>query len=80
MTAPTEIVIPLDRKTRALRSGDRWATQRLQPDGRWDTLETWTGGRRSLFHWMERNDVTPSREAEAQLAQVPESTGFRDRM
>lgn len=76
----TEITIILDRKTKALRSGDRWATQRLQPDGSWDTLETWAGGRRSLFHWMERNDVTPSREAEEQLATLAESVGFRDRM
>lgn len=77
---PTELVFNLDRKTRALRSGDRWAAQRLQPDGTWDTLATWAGGRRSLFHWCERNDVHPTREAEAQLALLPESTGFRDRM
>ena len=77
---PTETTIRLDAKTRALRSGDRWATQRLQPDGSWDTLETWSGGRRSLFHWMEKHDVHPSRDAEAILNTLAESTGFRDRM
>lgn len=75
----TEIKIPLDRKHIALRSGDRWAVQRLQPDGKYDTIAAWDGGRRSLFHWCQRNDVHPSREAEQQLALLPESFGFRDR-
>lgn len=81
MEAPnaTEIVIQLDRKTRALRSGDRWATQRLRTDGSWDMVANWVGGRRSLLHWCERNDIHPSREAEAQLAVIAESKGFKER-
>lgn len=79
MTEPTEITIELDRKTRALRSGNRWAVQRLRPDGTWDMESTWAGGRRSLFHWMEQHGVVPSRDAEARLASVPESVGFRER-
>jgi hypothetical protein len=75
----TETTIQLNAKYKAIRSGDRWAVQRLQPDGSYDTVETWGGGRRSIFHWMTRNDVHPSREAEAQLALLPETFGFRDR-
>jgi hypothetical protein len=52
---------------------------RRKPDDTWDTIETWAGGRRSLFHWCERHDVHPSRAAEAKLATLPESHGFRDR-
>jgi hypothetical protein len=80
VTASTEHTIPLDRKHTAIRSGDRWAIRRLQTDGSYDTVETWAGGRRSIFSWCERNDVHPSREAEAALDRLPESNGFRDRM
>ncbi len=76
---PTEITIALDRVHRAIRSGARWAVQRRKPDDTWDTLATWAGGRRSIYHWCQRNDVHPSREAEAQLDLLPESQGFRDR-
>ncbi len=75
----TERTIDLDRKTRALRSGSRWAVQKLQPDGSWDMVAAWTGGRRSLLKWCEENHVAPTREAEAQLAVIPESDGFKDR-
>lgn len=75
----TEVQILLDRKTKALRSGDRWCVQRLLPDGSWDLVKAWNGGRRSIYHWMEAESVVPSREAEAALSRLPESTGFRDR-
>lgn len=75
----TEVTIDLDRVHRAVRSGDRWAIMKRQPDGSWDSVETWSGGRRSLFHHCERHGIVPSREAETQLATLPESTGFRDR-
>lgn len=75
----TETSIALDRKHKALRSGNRWAVQRLQPDGSWDMVDAWTGGRRSLLKWCEANHVAPTREAEAQLAVIPESDGFKDR-
>lgn len=77
MTQDAEI--QLDRKTRALRSNDRWAIQRLMPDGSWDATAFWQGGRRTLLQWCEENDVHPTREAEAVLALLPESTGFRER-
>jgi len=76
----TETTIQLDIKTRAIRSGDRWAVQRLKPNGDWDMIANWAGGRRSLVHWCERNDVHPSRAAETVLATLAESTGFRERM
>lgn len=75
----TEATIDLDRKHRAVRSANRWAVQRLQPEGHWDMIAYWTGGRRSLYAWMEANDVHPSRDAEAQLALIPESQGFKER-
>jgi hypothetical protein len=78
-TRMTEMVILLDRKTKALRSGNRWCIQRLKSDGSWDMTDSWDGGRRSLFHWAEKNDVHPTREAEAILNTIAEFTGFRDR-
>jgi hypothetical protein len=75
----TEHIIVLDRKTRALRSANRWAVQRLQPSGDWDLVNHWNGGRRSLLAWCEANDVHPDRAAEAALAMLPESDGFRER-
>ena len=75
----TDTTILLDRKTKAHRTADRWVIQRLRTDGSWDMVANWTGGRRSLLHWCERNDVHPSREAEAQLAVIPEATGFKER-
>lgn len=75
----TEATIDLDRKHRAIRSGNRWAVMRLLPSGEWDALATWNGGRRSLYHWLEQNDVAPTRDAEEALALLPESSGFRDR-
>jgi hypothetical protein len=76
---PTEITIDLDRKTRVLRSGDRWCVQKLQLNGDWDMVDAWNGGRRSLYHWCAKNDVHPSRKAEATLKTIAEFTGFRDR-
>lgn len=75
----TEIQIQLDVKHRALRSGSRWAVTRMQPDGSYDLVSAWTGGRRSLLQWLEENKVYPTREAEAQLAVIPESQGFKER-
>lgn len=75
----TEVTIDLDRKTRALRSGNRWAIQRLLPSGEWDLASHWNGGRRSLLAWCAANDVHPTRAAEAALDLLPESEGFRER-
>ena len=76
----TETVIELDRVHRAIRSGSRWAVQRRLPEGGWDLIEAWNGGRRSLVIWCEAHDVYPTREAEAILATLPEATGFRERV
>lgn len=76
---PTEHVIDLDRMHRAIRSGDRWALQRRQPDGSHDTLETWDGGRRSLYQRLEKRNIVPSRDADLRLARLPEAMGFRER-
>lgn len=75
----TEHTVLLDLKTKANRSGNKWVVSRLQPDGSWDMQAHWTGGRRSLLTWCEANDVYPTRDAEAQLAVLPEATGFRER-
>ena len=75
----TEVTVQLDKKHRALRSGDRWAVQRLRPDGAWDMVDSWNGGRRSLLQWAEEHHVYPSREAEDLLGRLPESSVWRYR-
>lgn len=75
----TDTTIQLDLKHRAIRSGQRWAIQKLQPDGSYDMTAFWDGSRRSLFQWMEQNEVHPSRRAEIELSRLPESAGFRER-
>ena len=75
----TDQTFRLDRKTEAIRSGERWALRRLQPDGSWDTVDFWQGGRRSLFHKLEERGIVPTREAEAALALIPENQGFKER-
>lgn len=79
MTEPTEISILIDMKTKALRSGNRWALMRRQPNGDWDTTRTWTGGRRSLLQYLAEQGIVPTRDAEALLATIPEASGFRER-
>lgn len=75
----TEVQIQLDRKHRALRSGARWAVTRMQPDGSYDLIAHWDGGRRTIYHWMEKNNVHPTREAEAALDGLAEGVTFRER-
>lgn len=74
----TEVTIQIDQKHKALRSGNQWAVQRLTRDGVYDTVDTWTGNRRSLLHWLEAHKIHPTRIAEQQLAALPERTGFRE--
>jgi len=75
----TDIRVDLDTKTRAFRTGSRWIVQKRRPNGSWDMVADWVGGRRSLLQWCEANGVYPSRTAEAQLAALPEGVGFRER-
>ncbi len=75
----TEIHIQIDAKTIAVRSGNRWAIRRRQPDGSYDTIRTWSGGRRSLMQFLDEQSIVPTRDAEAQLALIPESSGFKER-
>ena len=75
----TEITIPLDAKTIAIRSGNRWAVHRRQSDGSWDTAKTWAGGRRSLLQYLDEQGIVPTRDAEATLSTIAESSGFRER-
>lgn len=79
MTTDEETEIELDRKTKAVRYQNQWAVQRKQPNGSWDLIASWSGGRRSLLQWCSANDVHPTAEAEAALSLLPESTGFRER-
>lgn len=75
----TEQTFTLDKKHQALRSGNRWAIQRQQPDGSWDMIDNWQGGRRSLIQWAERHGIAIERDTEAALELIPESDGFRER-
>lgn len=75
----TDVVIDLDRKHRAIRSGSRWAVQQLKADGSWDMVDAWDGTRRSIYAWMADRRIVPGREAEDVLARLPETTGFYDR-
>lgn len=79
MTEPTEIVVLIDAKTKALRSGNRWCVQRRQPDGSWDMDRVWTGGRRSLLQYLDEQGIVPTRDAETALGAIAESSGFRER-
>lgn len=72
----TEITIDVDMKVRVIRSDDKWVIQKKQPDGHYDMIDHWTGNRRSLMRWFEDNNVHPSREAERQLALLPERRSF----
>ena len=74
-----EATIQIDAKTIAHRSNNRWAIQRKQPDGSYDLAAAWDGNRRSLYNWLEQNRIAPTRQAEEQLALLPEQTGFRER-
>ena len=78
MTDNTEQTIQVDRKHRLIRSGSKWAAQKLLPTGDYDMVATFQGGGRAALRWCGENHVTPSREAEAALAAVPE-VGFIDR-
>lgn len=73
----TQINITLDAKHVAIRDDDSWVITRLQPQGHYDMIESWQGPRRSIFHVLERLDVHPTRQAEAQLAALPERRAFR---
>ena len=75
----TEISITLDHKHIARRSANKWAVQRRQPDGSWDLLKAWTGGRRSLLQFCDEQGIVPTRDAEAELARLPEGSGFKER-
>lgn len=75
----TETTIDIDAKTRCIRSGNRWAVMRRQPDGSWDCQRAWSGGRRSLLQYLDEQGIAPTRDAEAALALIPESSGFRER-
>ncbi len=74
-----EVVITIDAKTRVHRSGNRWAVQRRQSDGSWDLAKAWSGGRRSLLQYLDEQGIAPTRDAEAALALLPETSGFRER-
>ena len=75
----TETTIQIDAKTIAIRSGNRWALRRRLPDGSYDTARTWSGGRRSLLQYLDEQGIVPTRDAEAVLATVAESVGFKER-
>lgn len=75
MTTP-DPTIQIDMRTRVVRSGDTWLIQQRQSDGHYDMIDHWQGNRRSLMRWFEDNNVHPTREAEQQLALLPERRSF----
>lgn len=75
----TETTIQIDAKTIAVRSGNRWALRRRQPNGSYDTIRTWSGGRRSLMQFLDEQSIVPTRDAEAALSRISESVGFKER-
>jgi len=75
----TEITILIDAKHLAHRSGNKWAIQKRQPDGSWDLMRAWEGGRRSLLAFCDEQGIVPTRDAEAALSKIPESSGFKER-
>lgn len=73
--------IDLDRVHRAIRGpNDDWMLQQRAQNGTYDELAHWTGGRRSLLQRCEALGIHPSRDAETILAQLPESSGFKERV
>lgn len=72
------IQIALDRKHLVQREDRTWTLAKLEPDGRWEIMEQWTGNRRSLFHKLEGYGIVPSREAEQELLTIPEQPSFRE--
>jgi hypothetical protein len=75
----SEVTIQIDAKTKATRVDDeRWVVQKRNREGAYATAADWTGPRRSLLRWLEDNKVYPSREAERQLAEIPERKSFKE--
>lgn len=80
VTMSEQHVIPIDRLHRLLHDPpNRWAMQKVQPDGKFDTVDTWSGGQRSARRWCEEHGIVPSAAADALLGQIPETGGFKDR-
>ena len=44
-----------------------------------DMDRVWTGGRRSLLQYLDEQGIVPTRDAEAALSTIAESSGFRER-
>lgn len=70
----------LDRRHKLLHEEpNRWAVQQIRPDGKYDTIATWTGGQRSVRNWCDEHGVTPAEATARWLESVPETGGFKDR-
>lgn len=72
------IVIPLDKKHIAQRTGHMWELAKLDPDGGYAIFDRWEGNRRSLMHKLEEYGIVPSRQAEETLSLIPERLAFRE--
>jgi hypothetical protein len=71
-------LVPLDRLWLAERDGDVWVLSRKDDKGVYREQERWTGPRHSLYFACEQRGIVPSRDADRQLMQLPEQSGFRD--
>jgi hypothetical protein len=73
------VLISLDRLWLAERDGSTWALLRKDDRGVYREQERWDGPRRSLFLRCEELGIVPSRDAEAELARLPEQLTFVER-
>lgn len=75
-----QVQIQLDRRHKVLHDPPkRWTIHALQPDGKYDMIAFWDGGRRSVLAWCADHGVVPMADAEAALNRIPETGGFKDR-
>lgn len=77
-TPPEQVAFMLDRRHLAERDRGTWRIRLKDVGGVYRTIDEWRGTRRSIFQWLERNQITASRAAEEQINALSEQPAFRD--
>lgn len=72
-------LIQLDAIHQLLNQGAEWIIRKPAPEGGFILLAEWQGPRRTIARQLEDLGIVPSRDADARLERLPESTAFRDR-
>lgn len=75
---PGHTRIDLDKRHVALRAGQQWWIYRRRPDGWLEKLDSWTGGRRTIFARLEQHGIEPTLAAEQLLDGLTEGATFRE--